>query len=178
MTGTQMQLWLSLLADSNWAHSNIVPTEWSLSGLQQWLSIFFFCLIHIVFTLIRAWQSYLFFTDTPRCEPEVSTKPSSRSNVTSLSLSPHRLELIGPPFLHITCTSHYLMTTTYKILAHTESRVSLMLSQWNTPTDLASWTFSEVWKWILPWSYWTRWPSLGLAEMGGRKRDVILRPLL
>jgi len=39
-----------------------------------------------------------FFAVTPQCEPDLSAKPSSRSNVPSLSPSPH-FKSIGPPFL-------------------------------------------------------------------------------
>jgi len=58
-----------------------------------------------------------FFPDTPRCDPDVSAKPSSQSNVPSLSTSPH-LSATSPPLL----------------LSLSLCRVSLITSQCNTPT--------------------------------------------
>jgi len=75
------------------------------------------CVLFILYALyFRVWQKSIF----PRYSavwPDVSAKPSSRSNVPSLSPSPH-LSANSPPLL----------------LSLSPCRVSLITSQWNTPT--------------------------------------------
>ena len=82
-------------------HSKHTQERLSNAIFQGNLNFIFFSVcvcINIECTLHRVWQRNPFFPDTPWCEPDVSAKPSSRSNVPSLSPSPHFI-LISPPFL-------------------------------------------------------------------------------
>jgi len=63
---------------SMWNDSNVADRVYIKWGCLVCVCL---CVIHTVFTLLRVWQNP-FFPNTPQCDPDVSTKPSSRSDCT------------------------------------------------------------------------------------------------